>query len=350
MKLINISIIVPVYKVPIEFLKNNIEHLINQTMKDIEIILVDDGSPDNCGKICEHYAKKDKRIKVIHQKNKGLSGARNTGVVNANGEYIMFVDGDDWLELNACEILYSYIKNNKCDIIAGCLVKQYGDNIYEADYSKFIDGKLYSKNEIKYWQKEMLDFNGNMSSVNGKLINKKFLIDNNLFHDEQLKYGAEGIEFFIRFFGKAKSAIFIKKNIYHYVYNNLSITEVFSEENIKLTLESFKRIKKTIEKTNNKEELLNMFYNRLLYVITTAAISGYFSPTNKEKYILKKKKYIEYLKDSDIKKALKLLNFNDMSFSRIIVIYLIKFKMFRLIAIIAKFRYKQKHNKKGVKV
>ncbi len=351
MKLINISIVVPIYKVPIKLLRNNIEHLINQSMKNIEIILVDDGSPDECGKICDEYAKKDNRIKVIHKKNMGLSAARNTGVKNASGEYVMFLDGDDWLELKSCEWLYDCVKDKKYDIVDACLVKQYGDAIYEADYSKFIDGKVYNDDEVKFWQIEMLDFNGNVSSANAKLMRRSFLLENNIFHDEQLKFGAEGIEFGIRLYGKAKSVVFIKKNIYHYVYNSLSITEVFNEENINLTLQSFKKIKKTISQCPNNNELLNKYYNRMLYVINTAAISGYFSPTNNESYKIKKQKYLNYLNsDEDIKKALNLLIFDDMPFKRKIVIYLIKFKMFKMVDLIAKIRYKQKceRNKNGV--
>ncbi len=93
---INISIIIPVFKVE-KYLHSCIESVINQAYKDIEIILVDDGSPDNCGKICDEYACKDSRIKVIHKKNEGVSIARNVGIDSASGKYIMFLDSDDLL-------------------------------------------------------------------------------------------------------------------------------------------------------------------------------------------------------------------------------------------------------------
>ena len=89
-----ISIIVPIYNVE-EYLPKCIDSILNQTYKELEVILVDDGSPDSCGKICDRYAKKDERVKVIHQKNGGLSAARNSGLDCANGEYIGFVDSDD---------------------------------------------------------------------------------------------------------------------------------------------------------------------------------------------------------------------------------------------------------------
>ena len=94
-----ISIIVPIYNVE-KYLEKCVESLINQTYKNLEIILVDDESPDNCPKICDDYINVDSRIKVIHQKNMGLSGARNSGIKIATGEYLVFQDSDDTLELN----------------------------------------------------------------------------------------------------------------------------------------------------------------------------------------------------------------------------------------------------------
>ncbi len=107
-----ISVIVPVYKVE-EYLPRCVESLINQTYKNLEIILIDDGSPDNCGKICDEYAKKDKRIKVIHKENGGVSSARNLGIDKARGEFITFVDSDDYLEMNMYEkMMCKQVKDN----------------------------------------------------------------------------------------------------------------------------------------------------------------------------------------------------------------------------------------------
>lgn len=100
-----LSVIIPVYKVE-KYLRQCVDSVINQTYKNLEIILVDDGSPDNCGKICDEYAEKDKRVKVIHQLNKGLSGARNTGTEQASGEYIAFVDSDDWLDVHMLSLIH----------------------------------------------------------------------------------------------------------------------------------------------------------------------------------------------------------------------------------------------------
>lgn len=113
-----ISVIVPVYKVE-KYLRKCVDSIISQTYTNLEIILVDDGSPDNCPKICDEYAKQDSRVKVIHKENGGLSDARNAGMAVATGEYISFIDSDDWIENNMLEILLKEITENNCDI-ASC--------------------------------------------------------------------------------------------------------------------------------------------------------------------------------------------------------------------------------------
>ncbi len=111
-----ISIIVPVYKVE-RYLKKCLDSILVQTFSDFELILIDDGSPDNSGKICDEYAKKDSRIVVIHKENQGAAMARNVGLDRARGEYIGFVDSDDWIEKDMYELLYSLCKQYDCDIV-----------------------------------------------------------------------------------------------------------------------------------------------------------------------------------------------------------------------------------------
>ena len=112
-----ISIIVPIYKIPEDYLKRCIDSILKQDFTDIELILVDDESPDNSGIICDEYSKKDARIKVIHQKNSGVSVARNSGIDIANGVWISFVDADDWLEKNYVSKFNEIDLNNDSDII-----------------------------------------------------------------------------------------------------------------------------------------------------------------------------------------------------------------------------------------
>jgi len=114
---IAVSVIVPIYRVE-QYIHQCVNSLLAQTLTNIEIILVNDGSPDGCGEICDKYASTDKRIKVIHQQNSGVSAARNNGIKLASGEYIGFVDGDDWVTPQMFECLYNAGKDNHCDIVS----------------------------------------------------------------------------------------------------------------------------------------------------------------------------------------------------------------------------------------
>ena len=122
------SIIVPCYKVT-DFLPKCVESLMNQTYKDIEIILVDDGSPDNTGKLCDEYAKKDSRIKVVHKQNGGLVSARNAGYDVATGDWMMYVDGDDWLDADCCQVMLDAVAGKPdVDIVFWKCIQELGEH------------------------------------------------------------------------------------------------------------------------------------------------------------------------------------------------------------------------------
>lgn len=144
-----ISIIVPIYNVE-KYLSKCIDSIINQTYQNIEIILVDDGSPDNCSQICDDYAERDKRIVVVHKKNGGLSDARNYGLDVCKGEYITFIDSDDYVESNYIEVLYRLLKDTNSDISIVGTNSVYEDkavNFECCDYSN-IKKVIYEKEAV----------------------------------------------------------------------------------------------------------------------------------------------------------------------------------------------------------
>ena len=145
-----ISIIVPVYQVE-KYIRQCIDSILAQTFTDFELILVDDGSMDNSGKICDEYAEKDKRIRVIHKENDGLSDARNKGLDNASGNYFMFVDGDDYIAPNMAECLYKKISEAKADIAACNYRYIFEDG--KKDFSTENKAEVINANEIFYNRK-----------------------------------------------------------------------------------------------------------------------------------------------------------------------------------------------------
>ncbi|EOZ5988003.1 glycosyltransferase family 2 protein [Enterococcus faecium] len=130
-----ISIIVPVYKVE-PYLRKCVDSILAQTFTDFEVILVDDGSPDNSGKICDEYASKDSRVRVIHKKNGGLSSARNAGIDVARGKYLGFVDSDDYIEKDMYEVLYENLKTHNADISSVELIPFHDDKYKKANKEK----------------------------------------------------------------------------------------------------------------------------------------------------------------------------------------------------------------------
>ena len=111
-----ISVIVPVYKVE-KYLKRCVDSILAQTYPCLEVILVDDGSPDGCPAICDEYAREDRRVRVIHKENGGICTARNAGLLQAEGQYVSFIDSDDFMDLVAYEKIIKVLKNNQADIL-----------------------------------------------------------------------------------------------------------------------------------------------------------------------------------------------------------------------------------------
>lgn len=134
-----VSVIVPIYKVE-KYIHQCVKSIVSQTYPNIEIILVNDGSPDNCGKIAEQYAEQDNRITVIHKENGGLSDARNVGIQYVTGEYIIFVDSDDWLELDMIEKLVNISLTYKADVVQSAFYYAYEEHL-------LFDHRYFSKKD-----------------------------------------------------------------------------------------------------------------------------------------------------------------------------------------------------------
>ena len=215
-----ISIIVPIYSVE-SYLNKCIDSIINQTYKNLEIILVDDGSPDDCGKICDEYAKKDRRIKVMHKVNGGLSDARNAGLDIANGEYISFVDSDDWLEVNALEVLIG-----DCDFSIGSCKTLTLRNIF---YYVIKDARLNQEEFKDFFVEEAERKNLVISTPWAKLYRRTIINDNKIVFDEKLKV-SEDIKFNYEYFKHIKSVFCSSQIVYnYYAINENSLSKKYYE-------------------------------------------------------------------------------------------------------------------------
>ena len=208
-----ISVIVPIYDVE-EYLDRCVESIVNQTYRNLEIILVDDGSPDNCPQLCDSWAEKDNRIKVVHKENGGLSDARNAGMPFATGEIISFIDSDDWIELDMYEEMLNRMQADNSDIIS-CGVKW-----VEEDGSLIRD--FTSENEVldtKTAMKELL----NDSKLKQHVWNKIYKYD--LIKDIPFEKGKyhEDVFWSYQVVGIAKKVSIVNKSFYNYVQRSNSI-------------------------------------------------------------------------------------------------------------------------------
>ena len=220
-----VTIIVPIYNVE-KYLEKCINSIIKQTYINLEIILIDDGSPDNCAVICDNYAHNDKRIKVVHQNNGGLSVARNTGLSMAHGEYIYFLDGDDWIEKTLIEENLSIMMAEKLDMIIFGYYEEFADKTI-----KHLQGnELWLTQKIK---DELLSIN--MEPCVWNKIYKK-----NVFHDIRfpIKQNVEDLYILGNILKNSKKIRCNEKCYYHYNRINFSsITQ--SQEILKTSKELF---------------------------------------------------------------------------------------------------------------
>ncbi len=247
-----ISVIVPVYKVE-EYLKQCVDSIQNQTLREIEIILIDDGSPDNCPQICDEYAESDERICVIHQENKGVSAARNAGLRVARGDYIAFIDSDDSVAPEYLSVLLKHMVPSgmtACDYVYEWVptVKKRTDAHPSQDYETVVMERAEAQMSILCGGK----FDAHPFC---KLFDRKLIEKNQIFFCEDISY-AEDELYVLQYLSHLKSKIVLSKvTLYYYQYRNQSATSQrikrYNEVNPEIFFEmiSVKRSYRYIEHT-----------------------------------------------------------------------------------------------------
>jgi len=239
-----ISVIVPIYNKEL-FLEKSVISILEQTEKNIEIILVDDGSTDGSSKICEEFAKKNSRVLYKRKENGGLTSARNYGRLHASGEYIAFVDPDDYIEKNAYEKMLTYSQN--ADIVMGGLVNEIGTKKIFRVMPKNMEG-FYKNEEIRRKiLPRFLVYGKNigedllLASMDIFLFKKKFLDEQGIFSDESITYSEDWL-FSLEAVFKAKTFVVLHNIHYHYISNPLGLTENYNPKVIKDYIEVLRKL------------------------------------------------------------------------------------------------------------
>lgn len=229
-----ISIIVPIYNVE-KYLKRCMDSLLRQTIKEIEIILVDDGSPDSCPAMCDEYAGSDPRVKVIHKKNAGLGFARNSGIEIAKGKYIAFVDSDDYVDINMYCRLYEFATGNNYDVVYCGLRRERGNGFINR--SEVSEPTAYTDGEIN---EVLLDF---IASEPGIPVERKYEMSvwhsiystdiikrNGLSFLSEREVGSEDLPFQIDFLLHSNKILFVPDIFYTYCLNGTSLSLTYLPE------------------------------------------------------------------------------------------------------------------------
>ncbi|MBQ6848087.1 MAG: glycosyltransferase [Clostridia bacterium] len=244
-----ISVIVPVYKVE-KYLDKCVDSIINQTFTDIEILLVDDGSPDICGKMCDDWVKKDSRIKVIHKENGGLSDARNAGFEASVGEYVIFIDSDDFIEYNMLEVLYTLVTEHSADIsvcgICNCY-ETYQQPQYPKDEILVLNGEEALKEVLRG------------ERMPGGVVTR--LIRRDLLNNHKFIVGKtyEDAFFTPRLFLSAKKIAVTTKSYYYYWHRNDSITTLPFNQKAMDVVDAYNYTYQIVEKECPQLEDLALF-------------------------------------------------------------------------------------------
>lgn len=271
-----ISVIVPVYKVE-PYLRRCVDSILAQTFQDFELILVDDGSPDNCPAICDEYAQSNSCIHVIHKKNGGPSSARNAGMQIASGKYIMFCDSDDCVTPDWCETMLNYIQKNPYNWVVSNIWKVSCDGLCKPIVIYDIGS---NQNHLSYF--DIYKIGLSPYAVN-KIYNSELLKKNNLFFDETCFFG-EDIEFNVKYFSACSGITYISQPTYYYFENPTGIMGKYRWDLFSQNLKHFRDRLPVIQ-----ENELSQFCDIFFYYFLTW-LENTFDSRNKMSF-LKKMQY-----------------------------------------------------------
>lgn len=296
------SIIVAIYNTPENYFQKCMESLMNQTLPEMEIILVDDGSRGECADKCDEFARQDSRVRVLHQANQGVSAARNNGIAIAKGVWITFVDADDWLDLDSLEKLNEYLKKNetveKIDVLLFDLVREGKKKSEKVSFEFEID-HYYSMVDVSFkeyiYERAMgipLAVNGHPSTIwysCGKVYRRIFLWENGILFPIGISKSEDKV-FVARCFEKMKIFLYYSMPLYHYVENETSICHRYSanaagdrEKVVNILSEIALRMDAEISSLKNNEKYNRIYksYMRFVFgIISDVLFLQFYHPDN----------------------------------------------------------------------
>lgn len=335
-----VSFIIPVYNAE-KYIETCVNSIINQTISMWELILVDDGSTDTTPEICDKFALMDKRIRVIHQTNAGSAVARNSGFDVANGQWVTFIDGDDWIEENYLETLQPYMKKD-CNFIMYSYNEVKGATIKNRCNSE--KEIALGKEEFDLLVMDVIDTEQRLEKVATsrsqfwtKLYNKQFLLQNQIRSNAELRM-SQDVMFNLCVYNQANKAIFIPKTLYNYRILGDSTCHRYGEEQVIRIRKTMEAIGAYVDKTNLGQEGKVLYQKRILVSLVNSCILDFCHKKNPNSYAVRKKQFLKLCSEEPFCSALNTAVIRKFSFKKQVCMWLVKFKWFGLLTIMLRMR------------
>lgn len=315
-----VSIVVPCYKVE-KYIGELIESLQNQTFKDIEVILVDDGSPDRTGDICDEYTLKDSRLHVIHKVNGGVSAARNDGLKAATGKYVIFSDSDDYLPKNAIELLYAKAVQSDADIVIGDMNQVFSGRekmgrFYAEEFVVDDPGQIQELIKTVFYKTYCpWPYQGKVAFGYGgpcnKLVKRRMLLDNDIKFDVQVKGIYDDLIYSAYILAAAKKVAYIPQNVYNYRVLESSITHTYKANMLEINRAIFEAWGEFLQKYNSDGSYTAPYYANVLRRLDESLDRYFFNAQNPKRFsekleelqqVICSSPYSEIVKCADVNK------------------------------------------------
>ncbi len=334
-----VSVIIPVYNVAEQYLKRCIETVLSQTVSDIEVIIINDGATDGSDRICNEYALVDNRVRVVHQENQGVSVCRNKGIDEATGDWIAFVDSDDWIENDYLEKMIDAGEHHNADIVISDCYVEYSSktdiiHFYKQDYLnsddvgkdrfvlQFLCSKLYGDGD-----------NATDSGAPwGKLYNRKFIVDNNLIFDIRLKRMQDNV-FNMYAFEMSEKIIYFKNPLYHYRKSSSSGFQRYIPEIAEYYKIVFDEINYYIKRYNKSEKFIDALNYKIITSVYPIAKMNFFHKDNPLSYADRKKNFTDMISSEYYSNAVLYVKMDLLSALEKVLLIISKHKLFLFLGI-----------------
>lgn len=284
-----LSVVIPVYKVPRDMLKKCVDSVLGQTYRDLDILLVDDGSPDDCGAICDQYAREDARVRVIHQANQGLSVVRNVGVSRARGEWISFIDGDDWIEPDTYAKVAQWIEaeGEDADLLAWdgyaetpdgarplCLLGEETEAAVFTTREAMVETVLPARHRAS--------FRYALFEVTWAKAYRRSLLTRHRIENVPGLQRAQDLIFNLHVFEHARKMLYRKMHLYHYNLHEAAVTRKYDPRIAEKMLAFSVELEKYVHALHNSDDYHQRMYTKIMPKVVECFTQNYVNPHNRQ--------------------------------------------------------------------